>query len=145
MLKSYFDDIITALSSYGWIQCADVVRHSLESTDQKDILFYRLRIYLTYGSLLEMMERIAEFRTGDTDTTKYSFHWQDPDGFAFVPVHIMLATEFSHLLLIPPRRYPVMSGKLTHFSESAADQSDQRDKRYCRGAPTNQSAWCHRL
>ncbi|MDM8524341.1 DUF6516 family protein [Desulfococcaceae bacterium HSG8] len=43
-------------------------------------MLYRLRVYLADGSLLEMMERIAEFRTGGTDTTKYSFHWQDSDG-----------------------------------------------------------------
>jgi len=80
MLKSYFDDILTSLSSYDWVESADVVRHNSESSDQKDILLYRLRVCLTDGSLLEMTERIVEFKAGGSNTTKYSFHWQNPAG-----------------------------------------------------------------
>ncbi len=39
MLKSYFDDILTSLSSYDWVESADVIRHSSESTDQKTYCF----------------------------------------------------------------------------------------------------------
>ncbi len=80
MLNTYFNGIITRLSAYEWIRSVDVIRHSMDSTDEKDILLYRLRAHLADGSLLEMMERLTELKTGGTDTTKYSFHWQDAEG-----------------------------------------------------------------
>ena len=81
MITLYFNEIEDALSSYEWIQFVETVRCDLEENDQKRILFYRLRVYLSDGGRLEMVERIVESKKdGSIHPTKYSYHWQDQQG-----------------------------------------------------------------
>ena len=81
MISLYLDEIKDLLSSYEWIQSIETIRCDLEENDQKRILFYRFRVYLSDGGRLEMVERLVESKTdGSIYPTKYSFHWQDQHG-----------------------------------------------------------------
>lgn len=80
MLKSYFEEPVNTLSLYEWVKTVDVLRYDIDSTDEKDILLYRLRVYLSDNSLIEMTERIVQSGHGSIMVTKYSFHWQNADG-----------------------------------------------------------------
>ena len=78
MITLYLDGIKDALSSYEWIQFVETIRCDLEENDQKRILLYRFRVYLSDGGRLEIVERLVESKKdGSIYPTKYSFHWQD--------------------------------------------------------------------
>ncbi|MCK4488213.1 MAG: hypothetical protein KAU38_15825 [Desulfobacterales bacterium] len=81
MITLYLDGIKDALSSYEWIQFVETIRCDLEENDQKRILLYRFRVYLSDGGRLEIVERLVESKKdGSIYPTKYSFHWQDQHG-----------------------------------------------------------------
>lgn len=81
MIRHYLDEIKDLLSAYEWIRFVEIIRCDFEENDQKRILFYRFRVYLSDGSRLEMVERLVESKKdGSIYSTKYSFHWQDQHG-----------------------------------------------------------------
>lgn len=79
MVRAYFDKILDILLSYKkWIESVRIIECDMTESDQKHILIYRLRVYMKDGDLLEIMKRISFSKKDEqSDTTKYSFHWQN--------------------------------------------------------------------
>lgn len=78
MVRLYFDKILATLYLNKGVESVRIIECDITENDQKHILIYRLRIDMKDGDLLEVMERISfSKKDGQSNTTKYSFHWQD--------------------------------------------------------------------
>ncbi len=80
MIEEYFQEIIAVLASRIYAESIHLIRYDLLEIGEEKILIYRIRITLSDGGLLEMMERVLESDMGYCKTTTYSFHWQDRNG-----------------------------------------------------------------
>lgn len=80
MIAEYFQEITTFLASRTWAESVRVIRYDVLETDAEKILIYRIQVTFFDGGLLEMRERIVESESGYSETTTYSFHWQNKDG-----------------------------------------------------------------
>lgn len=80
MIEEYFREISSVLASCIYAASIRLIRYDILEISEEKILIYRIRIALSDGGLLEMMERVVKSHDGNYKRTTYSFHWQDRNG-----------------------------------------------------------------
>jgi len=75
----YLNDLDAFISANDAVANVDVIRRDIRDTGLEKIAFYRYRLKLKDGSIVELTERIIE-ESGKFNTTKYRVHWQNKSG-----------------------------------------------------------------
>jgi len=79
MIETYLRHLEELLSVSALVYDVEIIRRAIRDTEFEKVLYYRYRVQLANGDLLEMTERVLEAQ-GALVVTQYCHHWQDRNG-----------------------------------------------------------------